>query len=93
MGSDNLSARLANLSPAKRALLELRLNEKNLESLVTPSMPRRSTRDSAPPSFAQQRLWFLNQLEPESPAYNESNAIRLSGILDVNAFKTRSTAG
>src|SRR5262245_41982857 len=87
MGSDNLIARLANLSPAKRALLELRLKEKSPESVATASIPRSCARNNAPLSFAQQRLCFLNQLEPESPAYNESSAVRLSGILDIHAFK------
>src|SRR5579862_2484259 len=39
-------------------------------------------RDEAVLSFAQQRLWFLNQLDPDSPFYNLSTAFRLTGRLD-----------
>ena len=37
-------------------------------------------------SFAQQRLWFLDYLEPGNPAYNISAAVRLSGALDKDAL-------
>jgi len=39
-----------------------------------------------PASFAQQRLWFLDQLEPGTPAYNLVRAFRISGALDVAAL-------
>nr|QEO74667.1 condensation domain-containing protein [uncultured bacterium] len=40
-----------------------------------------------PTSFAQQRLWFLNQLEPDSPAYNIAYAIGLRGRLEAGALE------
>jgi amino acid adenylation domain-containing protein len=39
-----------------------------------------------PASFAQQRLWFLDQLEPGAPAYNLVRAFRITGSLDVGAL-------
>ncbi|MFY9619963.1 MAG: condensation domain-containing protein, partial [Pyrinomonadaceae bacterium] len=38
-------------------------------------------------SFAQQRLWFLHQLQSEDAAYNVPMAVRLSGPLEVTAFE------
>ncbi|WP_157108419.1 non-ribosomal peptide synthetase, partial [Aldersonia kunmingensis] len=40
-----------------------------------------------PLSFAQQRMWFLNQLDPDSAAYNVRLAIRLTGDLDIPALE------
>ncbi len=48
----------------------------------------RVKRDGALPlSFAQERLWVLNQIEPGSAAYNLVAAIRLSGTLNVAALE------
>ncbi|HEX2568766.1 MAG TPA: MupA/Atu3671 family FMN-dependent luciferase-like monooxygenase [Polyangia bacterium] len=41
-----------------------------------------------PLSFAQQRLWYLAQLEPESTAYNVPLALRMTGRLDRAAVQT-----
>ncbi len=47
----------------------------------------RSSNGGTPLSFAQQRLWVLHRIEPESPAYNVPRALRLSGQLDVKALQ------
>jgi amino acid adenylation domain-containing protein len=70
MTSTDLNDRLARLSPEKRALLERRLG----------GIPRRE--DTFPLSAMQQRLWFLDQLQPHNPAYVIPAAVRIEGDLD-----------
>jgi amino acid adenylation domain-containing protein len=57
------------------------------EQSSVPPMIAVSREQMLPLSFAQQRLWFINQLEPESSLYNIPAAVRLSGALDVEALE------
>jgi amino acid adenylation domain-containing protein len=66
-----------------------RIEEIRREHLRTPDLPIfpvARNRD-LPLSFAQERLWFLDQLEPASAVYNLSSAWRLSGSLDLPALE------
>ena len=52
-----------------------------------PPITVRQASATAPVSFAQQRLWFLQQLEPESSAYHITRAFALQGPLQVEALQ------
>ncbi|HJQ41390.1 MAG TPA: condensation domain-containing protein, partial [Thermoanaerobaculia bacterium] len=76
--------RLAGLSPEKRALLMQRLaKEKTAGAKIT----RRARPEIVPPSFAQQRLWLLDQMEPGSASYNIPAAAWLRGRVDIGILR------
>ncbi|MDO4683165.1 MAG: amino acid adenylation domain-containing protein [Lautropia sp.] len=51
------------------------------------ALTRRADRDSAPLSVMQQRLYFLEMVNPDTPVYNTPSAHRLVGPLDEAAFE------
>jgi amino acid adenylation domain-containing protein len=83
----DLSERLEALSPEKLAILSQRLKEKSQHAPRKQSVPRRNSNGHSPLSLAQQRLWFLSQLQPDSSFYNMAGAMRLTGRLNVPALE------
>ncbi|MBX7224381.1 MAG: AMP-binding protein, partial [Blastocatellia bacterium] len=64
-----------------------RLEELNLSPSLGPPLVAQDRQGPVPLSFSQERLWFLAQLEPESPAYHIPAAVRLQGTLDLIALE------
>ncbi len=58
--------------------------QERLRRMLLEQMSRTRT---APVSFAQERLWFLDRLQPGSALYNVPAALRLSGALSVPALE------
>jgi amino acid adenylation domain-containing protein len=57
------------------------------QELQSPPIERVARDIELPLSFAQQRLWFLDRLEPGSSTYNISSAVRLTGRLNIPALE------
>jgi len=76
-----------NLPQTKRDLLLEKLREKAIRANKTSGISRRSSQGPSPLSFAQESIWFLDQLKPGSPFYNIVTAARLIGPLDRKALE------
>ncbi|OKH14704.1 non-ribosomal peptide synthetase [Fischerella major NIES-592] len=83
----DISKRIANLPPEKRALLELRLKQKELSIKNLTSISKRKSSDVLLLSLVQERLWFLYQLQPDIPLFNDSILIHVTGKLDSIALE------
>ena len=67
--------------------MQLKRKSQRAEKSVDHSITRRENRTEAPLSFAQQRLWFLHQLNPDSSAYHLPVYYRFNGQLDIAALE------
>ena len=83
----DLSRRIASLTPKQRALLEKRLQAAGIKAAQPDTIPVLPKAEAYELSFGQQRLWFIDQLAPGSPAYNIPFAGRLAGPLDVDLLQ------
>jgi hypothetical protein len=72
-------------APTVAGLAALAESQEGLESRP-PLKPREATAD-VPVSPAQQRMWFVNQFDTSSSAYNVAFVLRLAGRLDVHALQ------
>src|SRR3989442_12108673 len=79
--------RTLGLAGKKRAFLDAMFNEEGMASSRTQTIPQRNDSSPCVLSFGQQRLWFLDQMEPDSSFYNIPFALSLSGPLDTFALE------
>lgn len=73
------------LSEEKRLLLAKALSSAGHRRGT--SIPRRNPVDPVPLSFAQQRIWFIQQLNPDNPQYNTPVGVSLKGPLNISILE------
>ena len=83
----DIAADIAELSAEQRELLELLMREEQPDASDLPIGSASSEPDSLPLSFAQERLWFIDKLNPESPTYNIFLGARTKGALKVATLR------
>ncbi len=85
--NENINKKIAQLTPEQRAILEKKLKEKAKAKKKITSIPVRENKDEYPMSFAQERLWFLHQLNPKSAFYNMPAMVKISGNLNLEILQ------
>nr|QEO74680.1 condensation domain-containing protein [uncultured bacterium] len=89
-GTDTMSdiaKQISELSIEKRQLLERYLKTAGLNLTNAVILPQRRNTNRFPLSFAQQRLWFLDQLEPNTSVYNIPDTHYFNGPLNLRALE------
>ncbi|MDB9524606.1 condensation domain-containing protein [Oscillatoria sp. CS-180] len=77
------------LRDRKTEILEFLRRHETASATTIQSVPRT---EPLPVSFAQQRLWFLEQMQQEGAVYNIPLAVQVEGLLDETAFSQSLTA-
>jgi amino acid adenylation domain-containing protein len=79
------------ISQRKAEILQFLQNASAVSRFAPPPIRPLSREQPMPVSFAQERLWFLEQLEPGSSVYNVCRAARLRGELSVKVLESSLT--
>src|SRR6266852_394037 len=80
---DTSDSVVTKLSVEKLELLAYLLEEEGIDLPERQLIPQRKEGDQLPLAFSQQRLWFIDQLQPNNPAYNLALFLRITGQLNV----------
>ncbi|WP_210015437.1 non-ribosomal peptide synthetase [Pseudomonas palmensis] len=83
----SVAKRFVMLAPDKRKVYWERMQAEGISAANLPIPAVKALFDELRLSYAQQRQWFLWQLEPQGAAYNVPTALRLKGALDVEALR------
>jgi amino acid adenylation domain-containing protein len=85
--STDIKQRISALSDEQRRLLAQRLAKRTREPALSTIQRRPGNLAQFPLSFAQQRLWFLNELTPLNAAFNVIDSTRVTGRFDVSVLE------
>src|SRR4051794_22115627 len=75
------------IAPDRHELLRLMLQKKGIQLGNEKPLRRVSARKPVRASFAQERLWFIQQLQPENTAYNLTGVLRVRGPLQARILE------
>ena len=78
---------LAELRERKAEIIDLLAAEKNTSAAGSPTIESVPRDNLLALSFAQQRIWFLDELEADNPFYNVALAKRIRGAVDIEALR------
>lgn len=83
-----IAKKLTTLSDKKRIALIKLLTKEGIDPLKLPIAPAIRKSNKFPLSWAQERLWFLYQLEGPNATYNDSGWLRITGDINYDALKS-----